>query len=330
MHNHKNYFIASILKYNCLNKYKKPPLGNYIKNNLKTPIFSISPHKPLHLILHKRLLQNKRYYHSTTNQRKQFSSYWSRIMTGFKHAWNIPSLPYKISYFHNHILTRIFRIIGGLSIVTFLSGVLQQIKPYLFSNNILWPIYYLVLFLALSHFLYIISIKSIKIVHMIKVWREGKLDVRNSPLDKFATSASKLLYCWKFGCEVGSAGLGLVGSGFLIDQVLEAGNQNKVFTPLIGKGVHFLVKGQSEDGQILLNEIKKQTEGLENFKKQYKAIKETLNEAEEALENNNNFFTKDDFKEIKKGLKEVRDADEKKLSEMAKELAKNIKKYSEK
>lgn len=251
-------------------------------------------------------------------------------MVGFKHAWNIPSLPSNVQYFHNHVFTRIFRVIGGFSIVAFLSGSLEQAKHYLFSNNILWPLYYLVLFLALSHFIYILAIKTIKIVHMIKVWRSGKLDVRNSPLDKFATSASKLLYCWKFGCEVGSAGLGLVGSGFLIDQVLEAGGQKKVFTPLIGKGVYFFVKGQPEEGQILLDEIKRQTEGLEKFKKQYKAIKETLNEAEEALDNNSTYFTKDDFKDLKKGLKEVRDADDKKLSDMAKKLAKNIKKYSDK
>ena len=259
-----------------------------------------------------------------------FKSFFNRIVVGFKHAWNIPSLPYNVLYFHNHIFTRIFRVIGGVSIVAFLSGSLAHVKSYLFSNDILWPLYYLVLFLALLHFIYIIFIKIIKIVHMIKVWRGGKLDVRNSPLDKLATSASKLLHCWKFGCEVGSAGLGMVGSGFLIDQVLEAGGQKKVFTPLIAKGVYFFVNGQAEDAQSLLDEIKRQTKDLEKFKEQHKAIKQTLDNAEKALDNNNSHFSKDDFKDLKKGLKEVRNADDKKLSDMAKELAKNIKKYSDK
>jgi hypothetical protein len=89
--------------------------------------------------------------------------------------------------------------------------------------------YYLILILALLHFVYIITIKIVKIIHMIKVWRNNELDVRNSLLDKFSTSAAKLFYCWKFGCEVGSAGLGLVGSGFLIDQILEAGGKKKSF-----------------------------------------------------------------------------------------------------
>lgn len=249
------------------------------------------------------------------------------IMNGFKHAWNIPSLPDNVLCFHNHIFTRIFRVIGGISIVGFLSGMA---KHYLFSSELLRPLYYLVLFLALLHFIYIIGIKIIKIIHMIKVWRSGKLDVRNSPLNRLSTSAAKLLQCWKFGCEVGSSGLGLVGSGFLIDQILEAGGQQKVFTPLIGKGVHFFAYGQPVEGQSLLDEIKKQTKDLESFKQQHTAVKETLDQAEKALDNNSTQFTQDDLKDLKKSLQEMRDLDSKKLSDMAKDLAENIRKYSDK
>ena len=53
----------------------------------------------------------------------------------FKHALNIPSLPSNIQYFHNHVFTRIFRVIGGLSIIAFLSGSLTHVKPYLFSSD---------------------------------------------------------------------------------------------------------------------------------------------------------------------------------------------------
>jgi hypothetical protein len=254
-------------------------------------------------------------------------SYLNRIIIGFKHAWNIPSLPTSVLDFHNHIFTRIFRVLGGISIVGFLSGTA---KLYLFSSELLWPLYYLVLFLALLHFIYIIGIKIIKVIHMIKVWKSGKLEVRNSPIDRFATSAAKLFQCWKFGCEVGSAGLGLVGSGFLIDQILEAGGQKKVFTPLIGKGVYFFINGQPIEGQYLLDEIKQQTKDLENLKDQHRAIRETLDHAEKALDNNSTEFSQDDLKDLKKGLKEMRKADDQKLSDMAKDLAKNIRKYSEK
>lgn len=257
-------------------------------------------------------------------QNKNKKSYLNRIIIGFKHAWNIPSLPKNVLDFHNQIFTRIFRVIGGISIVAFLSGTA---KTYLFSSELLWPLYYLVLFLALLHFFYIIGIKIIKGIYMVKVWRSGKLEVRNSPLDKFATSAAKLLHCWKFGCEVGSAGLGLVGSGFLIDQILEAGNQKKVFTPLIGKGVYFFVNGQSTEALSLLDEIKKQTKDLESFKDKHKVVREILDQAEKALDNNSTEFTQDDFKDLKEGLQKMRNADDKKLSEMAKDLAKNIRNY---
>ncbi len=58
-----------------------------------------------------------------------------------------------------------------------------------------------------------------------KVLISDKLNVINSPFDHFATTAGKLLYCWKFGCQAGSAGLGLAGTYFLIDSMLEADNQ---------------------------------------------------------------------------------------------------------
>nr|YP_010164176.1 hypothetical protein K8J96_mgp02 [Metarhizium album]QRK27498.1 hypothetical protein [Metarhizium album] len=259
-------------------------------------------------------------------KKNKFKSYLKRVIVGFKHAWNIPSLPKNVLYFHNHIFTRMFRVIGGISIIGFLSG---SAKSYLFTNDILWPLYYLVLFLALIHFIYIIAIKIIKTIHMIKVWKSGKLEVRNSPLDKFATSAAKLFHCWKFGCEVGSAGLGLVGSGFLIDQILEAGGQKKVFTPLIGNGVYFLVKRQVPEGQSLLDEIKRQTKDLEKFKEQHSAVREIFDQAEKTLDSNSTQFNKDDFNDLKKGLNEMRNADDKKLSDMAKDLAKNIRKYGD-
>jgi len=41
-------------------------------------------------------------------------------MIGLKHSLNVPSLPPKVFKFHNHIFTRIFRVIGGISNFAFL------------------------------------------------------------------------------------------------------------------------------------------------------------------------------------------------------------------
>ena len=87
------------------------------------------------------------------------------------------------------------------------------------------PFKFIVLFFALLHFIYLTIISIIKLWYGFKVLKSDKLNVRNSPFDHFATTAGKLLYCWKYGCQVGCAGLGLLGMSFLIDSMLEAGNQ---------------------------------------------------------------------------------------------------------
>ena len=100
----------------------------------------------------------------------------------------------------------------------------------------------------------------IKLFHGISILRSDKLDIKNSSFDHFATSVGKILYCWKFGYQVGSAGLGIVGTSFMIDSVLLAGNQEKVLTPLINKGVKFIVNGRSADD--ILSGINKDIKNL--------------------------------------------------------------------
>jgi hypothetical protein len=269
----------------------------------------------------KKLYLGKRYYSTNNykdynNNNKNNKTIIQRIIIGLKPGWNIPSLPSKVLKFHNYIFTRIFRVIGDISIVAFLS------RTYI---NLLIYLQYLVLLMSLLHFSYILMIKIIKIIYGIKLWKSGKLDVRNSPFDKLASSAAKALQCWEFDCELGSAGLGLVGSSFLIDQILEGGGQEKIFTPLIGNTVKLFVN--SERADILLSQIKQQTKDLENFKEKYQDIVDTLNEAENYLNNNSKLFTKEDMENINKGIKELKDTEDKKLKDLTKDLVKNISKF---
>ena len=87
---------------------------------------------------------------------------------------------------HNHPFVRVFRVIGGLSIVTVLS---KKYLLYIFPFNIV------ILLLALFHFIYITVISVIKLYHGIGVLRSDKLNVKNSPFDQFATLTGRLLYC---------------------------------------------------------------------------------------------------------------------------------------
>jgi hypothetical protein len=233
-------------------------------------------------------LTSKRYYSTTGNNKRRYYStnhkndnnkrktILQRIWLGIKIGWNAPMLPPKVLSFHNHPFIRIFRVIGGISIITFLS------KKYLLFT---YPFNYIILLVALLHFMYIAIISIIKLFYGIKVLKSDKLEVRNSPIDKLASATGKILYCWKYGCQAGSAGLGLVGTSFLIDSMLEAGNQEKIFTPLIGQCVNFFVKGRPAD-DILLG-IRNNTRNLEVNKKTFDEVASILKEAEKALDKNN-------------------------------------------
>ena len=109
--------------------------------------------------------------------------------------------------------------------------------------------------------------------------------------------------------------------------MLEAGNQEKIFTPLIGKGVNLFVKGKPAD-ELLLN-IKKGTRNLESCKKTYKSILDALKDAENALDNNSEYFTKEEIHELRSSINKVNNEERVKMADMAAELAKKIKKLSE-
>ena len=241
---------------------------------------------------------------------------FQRIWSGLKVGWNAPVLPKSVQKFHSYPLTRIFRVIGGISIITFLS------KKYLLFS---YPFNFIILFIALLHFIYITIISFIKLFYGIRVLRSNKLEVRNSPIDKLAGTTGKLLYCWKYGCQAGSASLGLVGTSFLIDSILEAGNQEKIFTPLIGKGVKFFVRGKPAD-EILLG-IKNDTRNLEISKKRFDEVANVLKKAEETLDKDSD-FTKSEIQELKSVVKEIKNAEQVKITDLAADLAKKIREYS--
>lgn len=239
----------------------------------------------------------------------------SRIWTGIKLGWNTPILPEKVLNLHSHPFVRVFRVIGGISIITVLSN--KHLLLFL-------PFKYIVLFLALLHFIYIFCINVIKLWYGFKVLKSDKLNVRNSPLDHLASATSKLLFCWKFGCQAGSAGLGLVGTSFMIDSILEAGNHPKVFTPLIGKSVKFAVGGTSADN--ILSEMNKNLKQMESTKERIDEIKNLFDKTNGVMDSGD--FSKDEIKSIKSALDEIKDMEKSKLQSCAKDLASNIRKYS--
>lgn len=100
------------------------------------------------------------------NTNKNTKTIWQIIVIGLKIGWNAPMLPKSVEKFHNYPLIRIFRVIGGISIITFLS------KKYLLF---IYPFNYIVLLFALLHFIYITVISTIKLFYGIHVLRSNKL-----------------------------------------------------------------------------------------------------------------------------------------------------------
>lgn len=98
-------------------------------------------------------------------------------------AWKMPSLPNSVNNIHNYPLVRIFRVLGRVSIILFLSFP-DWIKDSVF--------YWAIFILAMLHFSYILIISVIKLYYIIYLWKNKKLEVRNSPLDQIASLTLKL------------------------------------------------------------------------------------------------------------------------------------------
>jgi hypothetical protein len=57
------------------------------------------------------------------------------------------------------------------------------------------------MFFASIFWLYHFYVLYYRTIHVIKVLKSDKLEVRNSPLDRFAFLSARFLYCLKFGCN---------------------------------------------------------------------------------------------------------------------------------
>lgn len=154
-----------------------------------------------------------------------------RFTKGLIIGFNMPLLPPKILCFHNNILVRIFRIIGGISVITWLG------KFYASGY------YYIVFPIAMLHLIYFLIICLIKMYYIVHLWRNGKFEVRNSPLDRLATLAVKLAACTKGACELGASLSVAFGLGLGIDELLMYSGREPVFRVHAGPGLdEFLTK----------------------------------------------------------------------------------------
>ena len=174
-------------------------------------------------------IKNKFIFNIITVQNWFFKK-WGKnpFFLGAVHAYSIPALPPKVETYNNHVFVRIFRFIGGISFfAVFVSNLYLHLPTYI------------QLFLLITTCLHLTQVSIILIIKLCfslytLILKKKKFEVRNSPLNKYASLISQALYCMKFGCAVAGAGASFLAGGMAYDSLLESSGREKVFLPLMG------------------------------------------------------------------------------------------------
>jgi hypothetical protein len=132
--------------------------------------------------------------------------FFERTLIGIKKGLFTPNLPIEILEFQKKPIIRIFRVIGGLSFLTILGRGYISIK----LSPLLFGLFILLYFFAVLFFLYHIYISYHRFKYIKYLFKSGELDVRNSPLDNYASMLVRVLACAKGACDAATPfGLGL-------------------------------------------------------------------------------------------------------------------------
>lgn len=153
--------------------------------------------------------------------------YINRFFKGAKKAYLTPTLPPYIINIQKNPLVRIFRVIGGISILLILTNKLN----YIFSGIYYIISLYIFTFFAIIFGFYLIILSYLRIIYMIKVLKSDDLDIKNSPLDRFASIAARIIWCSKGFCET-AAPIGVAFGGMAgIDELRKAKGLEPIFLP---------------------------------------------------------------------------------------------------
>lgn len=244
---------------------------------------------------------------------------FNSIKLGLLKAYSVPMLPLKLKNIYNHIYTRILRVIGGLC------ALLVLTKSH---NMLIYPMDWVVLVIALLQLLQIILISTIKTVYGVKLLKNNskELEVRNSPINNYASLIAKFAYCWKIGCTVAGGSVGIVAGGSAIDQVLEAGGYPKVFLPFMGKSIRIFDGNKViNDPEKFYNDFKTSLKQLENANDRQKFIEKALNKLDsEDLEKYG--MTKSESSDVKKAISDLAKENEAEKKSIAANIIKEIEK----
>jgi hypothetical protein len=229
------------------------------------------------------------------NKIKNWISNLNSFILGVKKGFNIPMLPNKISIYYNNIFIRILRFIGGVCLLLVLTSAYINLPKY--SQNI-------ILIMAIIQSIQIILILIIKLFYAFYTLRcKGKdFEVRNSPLNEFATHIARIIYCAKIGCAVTGGTAATVAAGASFDSVLEAAGRDKIFVPMMGRWIKDIFGEVSSNANTNLN---KMVEDSKNINSNTKSACDNLSNS---FSKYNSLSDKDKLefnKLLKKGVEDI-------------------------
>jgi len=149
---------------------------------------------------------------------------FNNIKLGIIKGWTTPNLPDHIVKLQLHPLIRIFRVISGISILLILTKRINYLSEFFL---------YFSVFFSILFFFYHCYISFHRIKHIYRLIKNGDLDVKNSPINRIASLASRLISCAKGACETAApvgVTLGIM-AGF--DTMLEHKGRSPIFLPFL-------------------------------------------------------------------------------------------------
>ena len=147
-----------------------------------------------------------------------------KIITIARDEWTKQLLPDHIVKLEKNIYIKIFKVIGGISMGLVVSHIAINFETIVFYTLCCFSFLYISYRLMIVYY----NLKSL-FCSIIK----GEWIVRNSPLDKLATLAGKLIFCIKGSCDT-AAPIGVsLGTMAGHDTMLEHKGKNVIFLPFL-------------------------------------------------------------------------------------------------
>ena len=230
------------------------------------------------------------------------------IMLGLRKGYYTPTLPAYILAIHNHVFVRMFRILGGISmIVCFYSYQVITV-----TGNVS---YYFIFFYIINiiFFIYNVYLTYHRFKHIRKLLKGNELEIRNSPLNLLATKLTRLTLCLKGACDTGIGASGLLSLGMIYDAMLVANGQEPAFVNFLSQ--HLLPRNPNS----ILNLHKEILESLNKMK----TLGQETSFLEEALKKIDEIEMDEEFKnDLKNGINETKELNKDDQSELVKLIKK--------